>query len=68
MLQCLRHPRVNFEMVHSRGDLHSHEIRSRCKIDLPHVRLVKTDKSRMIMASKLFNKLRLEIKLLSDSE
>lgn len=57
MLQCLDYLRANFEMVHCRGDLHSHEIRSRRKIDLPQVRLVKTDKSRMIMASNLFNKL-----------
>lgn len=60
-MQCLLYLSAHFELFY-----YSHEPRSRFKLDLPQVRLVKTEKGPMIMSSKLFNKLPLEIKLLGD--
>lgn len=54
IMKCLFYIRAHFEMVQCRGHIQHHEIRSRSKINLPQDRSVKTDKSPMIMASKLF--------------
>lgn len=66
--QCLLYIRANIHLLDCRKDVHSYNTRFCNNINLPKVRLAKTDKRPMMIAIKLYNKLPLDIRLLSDKD
>lgn len=66
--QCLMYLRNNIDQTSCRGDIHSYNTRSRNNVNLPQVRLEKTDKHPLIIGSKFYNKLPVDLRLLSDND
>lgn len=57
ILQCLLYLRTNIDDLQLRSAVHSHGTRSRHCVSIPKTRLLKSDMSPIIIASKLYNKL-----------
>ena len=67
-MQCLMFLRANFQKVHCRNVIHSHETRFSHNLNLPQVRLVKSDNSPLIMASRMYNQIPIAIRDLKDKD
>lgn len=57
ILHCLLHAKCNINSLTQRSNIHDHVTRNNNQLDVPQVRLSKTQKSFNYMSIKLFNKL-----------